>query len=138
MLKIIGSGGDGLAAIANSADTDAVGVLAVHWPQQSDEILVEFTPQTRQLQPLVVNYAVLGMRVDSQVSRGENRGKLLSDDFVVLSMQQYPVLETNESLVKVALPAPVVAVAGQTRSVLLVWITGEESGAIVQAVAGYW
>jgi hypothetical protein len=138
LLKIIGSGGDGLAAIANSADTDAVGVLAVHWPQQSDEILVEFTPQTRQLQPLVVNYAVLGMRVDSQVSRGENRGKLLSDDFVVLSMQQYPVLETNESLVKVALPAPVVAVAGQTRSVLLVWITGEESGAIVQAVAGYW
>jgi hypothetical protein len=108
LLKIIGSGGDGLAAIANSADTDAVGVLAVHWPQQSDEILVEFTPQTRQLQPLVVNYAVLGMRVDSQVSRGENRGKLLSDDFVVLSMQQYPVLETNESLVKVALPAPVV------------------------------
>jgi hypothetical protein len=138
LLKIIGSGGDGLAAIANSADTDAVGVLTVHWPQQSDEILVEFTPQTRQLQPLVVNYAVLGMRVDSQVSRGENRGKLLSDDFVVLSMQQYPVLETNESLVKVALPAPVVAVAGQTRSVLLVWITGEESGAIVQAVAGYW
>jgi hypothetical protein len=138
LLKIIGSGGDGLAAIANSADTDAVGVLAVHWPQQSDEILVEFTPQTRQLQPLVVNYAVLGRRGDSQVSRGENRGKLLSDDFVVLSMQQYPVLETNESLVKVALPAPVVAVAGQTRSVLLVWITGEESGAIVQAVAGYW
>ncbi|MFT5889253.1 MAG: hypothetical protein ACI9BO_002079 [Zhongshania sp.] len=124
--------------MSDSADTDAVGVLTVDWPQQSDEILVEFTLQTRQLQPLVVNYAVLSMGLDTQVSRGENRSKLLSHDFFALSMQQYPVLETNESLVKVALPAPVVAAAGQTRSALLVWLTGEESGAIVQAVAGYW
>jgi hypothetical protein len=129
--------GDREFSLSDSADTGAVGVLTVDWPQQSDEILVEFTSQTRQLKSLVVNYAVLGMGVDSRVSRGENRGKLLSHDFVVLSMQQYSVPETNESLVKVALPAPVVPAAGQTRSALLVWIAGEESGAIVQAVAGY-
>lgn len=80
---------------------------------------------------LMLNMAWLGMGLKTQVEAGENRGRLLEHDFVVLDSWQ----KTGRQHWQVSLPA--VPDKGQQRTVLAVWITKPDSLEIIQATATY-
>lgn len=53
-----------------------------------DHAAVEFTPTRRYQGPLVLNVALLGFDQTSRVAAGENAGKVLHHDFVVMDFHQ--------------------------------------------------
>lgn len=66
--------------------TGAAGVLRA--VIDTDSARVEFVPATPQPSSLVLNVAFLGFQQTSAVAGGENRGKQLVHDFVVLAFRQ--------------------------------------------------
>jgi len=57
-----------------------------------DTAVVEFTPNRPYSSPLVLNIAVLGFNIATQVAAGESAGKALRHVFVVLGFQQVTIL----------------------------------------------
>ena len=115
-----------------------VGVLAVRWPEYTKPLSLSFAPIKEDASSFQLHVAIIGMGLETQVRRGENRGRLLKHDFVVLSHAEYPfgVASHGRHLTK-NLAAPDIPDEGQKRSVLVVWVSEGDSPAIVQAVAGY-
>ncbi|HCP53156.1 MULTISPECIES: DUF1223 domain-containing protein [Pseudomonas] len=68
------------------AKGQAVGVLDLKLDK--DNVELSFKPQTTAPTDMIAYVARLGFDLDSKVVRGENAGKLLHHDFVVLSLQQ--------------------------------------------------
>ncbi len=89
------------------------------------ELAVNFSENSR----YELNVAVLGMGLVTQVNAGENRGRLLQHDFVVLALyQQAGMAEWRMTLD--ALPE-----RGQQQTVLAVWLTKPGSLEVIQAAA---
>ncbi|ROT99970.1 DUF1223 domain-containing protein [Marinobacter sp. R17] len=78
-----------------------------------------------------LNVAYLGMGMTSEVKAGENRGRELTHDFVVLDVAR----PEGGSPWSVTLPPR--PQAGQARTALAVWVSPPGSPEIVQAVGGY-
>ena len=83
--------------------------------------------------PLNVHFAVLGIGIESDVKNGENRGKSLTHDFVVLHHES----RTLSADASFTLPdredytnAEKLAVVG--------WVSARDRIEIIQAAAGYW
>lgn len=55
----------------------------------------EFIPLQQQTTPLTLNIALLGFELTTQATAGENRGKELRHDFVVLDFQQRSAVHNN-------------------------------------------
>ncbi len=64
-----------------------VGILRANIDSKSKH--VSFTPTTPAQGPLLLNVALLGFDLSSDIVNGENRGKRLEHDFVVLEFRQY-------------------------------------------------
>ncbi len=92
-----------------------------------NKLVVNFEQQ----KVLVLNMAWLGMGLKTQVEAGENRGRTLEHDFVVLGTWQ----QTGQQDWQVTLPE--VPDKGQQRTVLAVWLTEPDSLQIIQATAAY-
>ncbi len=75
--------------------------------------------------------AILGMGLTSEVASGENRGRKLNHDFVVL---QTVNREGNETW---QIPLPDVPDLGQQRTAVVVWVSPTDSLSILQATGGY-
>lgn len=81
---------------------------------------------------LQLNIALLGLDLSTEVRRGENRGKTLKHDFVVLGISKYSSAKYGEwqgQLPEPNSPAPAYAVA--------VWVTNGGSQKPIQATGGY-
>lgn len=104
---------------------DTPGVLEASLNENNLE--VRFAQQ----QPLVLNMAWLGMGLITEVKAGENRGRKLKHDFVVLESWQ----KSGQQHWQVALPT--VPDKGQQRTVLAVWLTEPDSLKVIQATAAY-
>ena len=84
---------------------------------------------------LVAHVALLGLGITSEVSRGENRGRTLTHDFVVLGMESDSLERTDDGFTtRVNLP-----VTGHSaeRYALAVWVTPAESQRPLQAAGGF-
>jgi len=79
-----------------------------------------------------VHVAVLGGGITSAVHAGENEGRTLQHEFVVLAMADAPL---KAGAVEIKLPQPVVT--GVTRHALAVWVTRRGDLAPVQATGGW-
>lgn len=79
----------------------------------------------------VLNVVVLGMGLSSDVSAGENRGRQLQHDFVVLDLYQQAGTQ-NWQLRLDELPE-----RGQRQTALAVWLSPPESLEVVQATAAF-
>lgn len=75
--------------------------------------------------------ALLGMGLTTEVKAGENRGRKLTHDFVVLQL----ITANGSNQWTLTLPAP--PDAGQTQTAIAVWVTPENSMEIIQATGGY-
>ncbi|MBW4933184.1 DUF1223 domain-containing protein [Marinobacter sp. F4206] len=75
--------------------------------------------------------ALLGMGLTTEVRAGENRGRKLTHDFVVLSMH------TASGANHWALELPNIPDAGQAQTAMAIWVTPEDSMKIIQATGGF-
>ena len=93
-----------------------------------------FHPASANVQAMVIHVAQLGFGIDSHVKAGENNGRKLQHDFVVLSLasEQLPnkssevVFHLNNS-----------TLAGNSPGAVAAWITENGQTAPIQAVGGW-
>lgn len=78
-----------------------------------------------------LHVAVLGMGLSNQVKAGENRGRKLSHDFVVLETTSAPGHRQWE------ITLPPIPDRGQSRTAIVAWVTPLQSQSIIQATGGY-
>ncbi|MBV1788428.1 DUF1223 domain-containing protein [Marinobacterium sp. D7] len=81
---------------------------------------------------LTLNLAYLGMGLSSEVSGGENRGRRLEHDFVVLGFWQQ---DSDRGEWLLSLPRP--QAQGQSRTALVAWVTAKGDMLPRQVAGGY-
>lgn len=111
------------------------GVLQVRWPDRQRPLSLTFTTDRAAYELLAVNVAVLGMGLETEVKAGENRGRKLRHEFVVLSHQRH-IISRKGNGYAASLPPPAIPQRGQTQTVLAVWLSPKTSQRIIQAAAG--
>ena len=95
----------------------------------------EFRPTVHTAKRLELHVALLGFELDTQVKAGENRGRRLSHDFVVLGYAQYPLRNADQRFqVHAALPNTRV---DAPRQGLAVWVSEPGKQNPIQAVGGF-
>ena len=100
-----------------------------------DRLEIEFRPATQPAGELVVNVGVLGMKLFSEVRAGENRGRRLEHDFVLLSLQTTPLLQRGSGdTYRAELTVGPAAVAPNA---LVAWVAGDDRLAPLQAAGGF-
>jgi hypothetical protein len=93
---------------------------------------IRFTPAHQGPAPTVAHLAVLGFDLETEVPRGENAGRRLMHDFVVLGVAEAPLREGSASLElpRLKLAAP--------RMALVAWVTDDADPEPLQAAGGWW
>ena len=105
--------------------------------KDDNRLLVNFAPASANYfanKQWVLNVAYLGMGLKTDVKRGENAGRELRHDFVVLQHQQQTV-EAQAQKWQTTVPA--IPTAGQEQTALVVWLSDPASHQSLQAVGGY-
>jgi hypothetical protein len=116
---------------APSASTESPGTLKVE--VASDNMInVIFASKTDQ--PLDLHVVRLGFGITSNVRAGENSGRTLQHDFVVLAMESASMNNGRGSL---HLPASAAQAMSDKRQALVAWVTARGQIAPIQA-AGDW
>src|SRR5215831_823912 len=94
-----------------------------------------FVPETTQPRALALNVALLGNDLQSDVKRGENSGRKLRHDFVVLDLLKVDMAnESNRWTGSVGLPREF---GGDKATALAAWVTAPETTAPIQATGGW-
>lgn len=105
--------------------------------KDNNRLLVNFAPASAKYfenKQWVLNIAYLGMGLKTDVKRGENAGRELRHDFVVLQHQQQTV---DAQAQKWQTTVPAAPAAGQEQTALVVWLSDPVSQQSLQAVGGY-
>ena len=114
-----------------SGRAEVVGELIVQ--VEGDRVTVHFAHQPEQGRELEVHVARLGGGIVSEVKRGENRGRRLEHEFLVLGWTRGALLEGEAQLILPTAPADLAV----PRAALAVWISAVDSPAPLQAVGGW-
>ena len=114
------------------ASSTKVGVLRVSLGDDG-QLTATFVPATTQPRSLTLNVALLGNDLQSDVKRGENSGRKLRHDFVVLDLIQTNM--TNELNRWTGSIALLTRASDDKPSAFAAWIT--ENGIPVQATGGW-
>ncbi|MGE5209412.1 MAG: DUF1223 domain-containing protein [Alphaproteobacteria bacterium] len=109
-----------------------LGVLRVSLGNDG-KLAATFVPAATQPRALTLNVALLGNDLESDVKRGENSGRKLRHDFVVLDLIQTDMVnKSNRWTGSVTLPT---RSSNDKPSAIAAWITGD--GAPIQATGGW-
>ena len=112
------------------------GVLNLVVNTSDRKFSTQYTPAAPSAsQPLVINVALLGFNLVTDVKRGENGGSRLHHEFVVLAFSSAPLSANAAGKFLASQPLPVSS-SGEKPGALVAWIS-EDDGAILQ-VAGGW
>ena len=97
---------------------------------------IRFSPRVAGGDELVASVAILGFGLESRIGAGENNGRTLVNDFVVLGLEQLPMTRVNRSYsAKLELP-PISHEAEQYA--VVVWVSTRENQAPIQATGGWY
>jgi peptide-methionine (R)-S-oxide reductase len=97
---------------------------------------VTFTPAGMAPEQAVAHVAVLGFGLETEVRAGENKGRTLENDFVVLSYHSAPLTRAGNAYTgSVPLDAPKAPRAA--RYAVAAWVTGGENPTAIQAAGGW-
>jgi hypothetical protein len=91
----------------------------------------QLTINFEQKRPCTLYVAYLGMGLQTRVKAGENQGRKLRHDFVVLDLLAIDGSEQWQ------LSLPPVPDAGQHQTALAIWVSPENSQQVLQALGGY-
>lgn len=130
--------GRGVTADKLPQSDKQVGILTARWPDNTPSLSLSYTPSQVGAKDLQLHVAIVGMGLKTNVRRGENSGRVLHHDFLVLSHTQYPFgsSKAGQTLSK-SVAEPNIPDEGQSRSALVVWVSESSSPEVIQAVAGY-
>ncbi|WP_324734469.1 DUF1223 domain-containing protein [Pseudomonas paeninsulae] len=96
-----------------------------------DNLKLTFTPANSAPARLTAHVARLGFGLSTAVGRGENAGRTLTHDFVVLTLQQLGASETHHWQTRLA------ADSRGERQALVAWLTASGQPTPYQAVGGW-
>ncbi len=115
------------------------GILKVNHDETSQQLAINFSPEKAiDTEYMQLNIAILGMGLSNEIKTGENRGRQLNHDFVVLNHHQQQVkINPNTNNQQWHTDLPKVPSSGQQQSAVVVWLSTLTSQAIVQATGGY-
>ncbi|MGB0849145.1 MAG: DUF1223 domain-containing protein [Thiolinea sp.] len=102
-----------------------------------NKLAVNFSPASADYfsqQELTLNVAYLGMGLETAVKRGENAGRTLRHDFVVLHHHQERV---DAQAQKWRLQLGTAPDEGQQQTAIAVWLSEPDTQKIIQATGGY-
>ena len=111
------------------------GDLTVTVSAKGKEISAVYTASAEAKSPLVLNVALLGFNVITDVKRGENSGRKLEHDFVVLNFKSAP-LTAGANATYHADPVSIPSLTDDVPGAVVVWVSRGD-GAIAQ-IAGGW
>lgn len=116
-------------------DIDAPQTLSGHLKLEVEQgrILAHYDPAPGQSSALVLNVAVLGMGIQSNIEAGENSGKHAQHDFVVLAHKQSNVTGRGWQL---TMPRPTPADATKNYA-LAAWVSKTDDPTPLQSVGGW-
>ncbi|PXF33059.1 hypothetical protein WH50_00560 [Pokkaliibacter plantistimulans] len=112
------------------ASQEHPGVLEASLSGQQLDVHFEHGAAGQQL-----NLAYLGNGLSSKVQSGENSGRTLQHDFVVLDWQQFASNKTDAGHWQLTLPP--VPRLGQQQTALVMWVSPANSLKAIQATGGY-
>ena len=118
---------------------NVIGILKVNHDIESQQLSINFSPeQTINENNMQLNIPILGMGLSNEIKKGENRGRQLNHDFVVLNhVQQQVSINPNNVKQQWQASLPDVPASGQQQSALVVWLSATDSQDIIQATGGY-
>jgi hypothetical protein len=99
-----------------------------------DVVTATFVPSSATKNPLELHVARLGFELGSNVKAGENRGRKLLHDFVVLSLTTVPL---DGGAAELRLPVANAATAGNGRQAIAAWVTQRGEVEPRQAAGGW-
>jgi hypothetical protein len=100
-----------------------------------NSVLVNFEPAKGQARDFDVYFACLGFGININVRAGENNGRSLRHDFVVLSLNRQKLVSSSQGF---HFPSPAVETASRTnRTALAAWITRADDITPLQATGGW-
>ena len=120
----------------NSVPTTStkVGVLRVSLGDDG-KLSATFAPETTELRALALNVALLGNDLSSDVKRGENSGRKLRHDFVVLDLITTDMVAAANGWTRsVTLPRQF---GGDKATAFAAWVTATETSTPIQATGGW-
>jgi hypothetical protein len=103
--------------------------------QVDDKIVASFAPSAALAPPLQLHVALLGMNLDSNVVRGENSGRKLHHDFVVLALAEGAMHQSGETY-SATLSLPKSKISDKPAT-LVGWVTSRDTQAPLQAAGGW-
>ncbi len=112
----------------------AVGVLSVDISGQSASVV--FRPTEKQNQKLKLHVAILGFDQLTRVRSGENSGKKLPHDFVVIAYKDVPFEKVLHEY-KALLDLPDDTGFASAKKALVFWVSEQANPAPIQVVAGW-
>ena len=116
-------------------ETEKIGILSAEG-KGDGRFNVTFSPLRSKNESYVLNAALLGFGLKSSVDRGENRGRLLEHDFVVLRLQKTRMKGSHLGYwTDVYLEPPLETEV--TKYATAFWISREESLEPLQATGGF-
>ena len=119
---------------APPASNDEPGVLRISLAADNNMLTANFQPSTRIDRSVEVHVARLGFGLLTNVKAGENRGRKLEHDFVVLSLATE---EMNNGKAQLRLAPAVQPEAAGSRKAIVAWVTEANSLEPIQAVGGW-
>ena len=97
------------------------------------ELSADFDPAQAINRPLRLNIAVEGFDIQSSIRSGENQGKVLNHDFVVLTLQ---TLDEN-SAHRWQIPRNDLVLSQPHARAIVVWVTSDDDPTPIQATGGW-
>jgi len=119
--------------IPMSRQEDQAGILKI--TIGDDNASAEFLPAQRGRSRLTLNLALLGSDLSTRVAAGENAGKILRHDFVVLDFQQFTQASQGGQF-RWKLPG-LLKRTRQDRSAIALWVTTVDDPTPLQATGGW-
>jgi hypothetical protein len=115
-------------------DAEAPGVLKAT-AQSDHNVVISFTPANGNARDFDLYLARLGFGISMNVRAGENNGRSLRHDFVVLSLDHQKLASTPQEF-DLPVPAPEAA-SRSNRTALAIWITRPGDIKPLQATGGW-
>src|SRR5438477_2558078 len=110
-----------------------VGVLRVAVGDDG-KVSATFAPDTMQARPLALNVALLGNDLESDVKRGENSGRKLRHDFVVLQLAKTDLIASGDRWIgSISIPKQ----NAEKPCAFAAWVSGEDGDSPIQATGGW-
>jgi hypothetical protein len=116
-----------------SAGNESPGTLKLS-VSDGEKIIASFRPATSESKPLELHVARLGFGMTINVKAGENSGRKLQHDFVVLAMESTRMTDGEAELTS---PTTLRPQEASSRSAIAAWVTEPGKLEPIQAVGGW-